>query len=109
MGTLANAHSNSWIQIDFGNIKKINMIQLTPRNTQYINQTPKNFYVQTSKDSQNWITVGEFDISDWVEFNPKMLQLKFSEARYCKIVHRTTNGGLSACWAEILYGLREVK
>lgn len=106
--TVNNAQNNSWIQIDFGSIRKVNMIQLTPRNAPNIAQTPKNFYVQTSKDSQNWTTVGEFDISDWIAYTPKILQLSFSEARYCKITHRTVNGGLNASWSEISYGLREV-
>ncbi|KOY83013.1 discoidin domain-containing protein [Lysinibacillus macroides] len=106
--TVNNAHNNSWIQIDFGTIRKINIVQLTPRNAPNINQTPKDFYIQTSKDNQNWTTVGEFNISDWVEFTPKMLQLNFSEARYCKITHRTVNGGANASWAEVLFGLREV-
>ncbi|QGG50745.1 discoidin domain-containing protein [Lysinibacillus pakistanensis] len=110
--TLANQHINSWIQLDFGENKNINCVMLTSRNL-YIEQTPTSFYIEGSTDGQSWTTIGDFMKNDWSLSESAVFILKKGMYRYLKITNRSikgaTNGSFHASWADIKYGLREVK
>ena len=60
--------SPSWIQIDLGELSKINGILIYPRLTSNQNEAynPKSFKVLASKDGQDWDTLGEYtNVTDW--------------------------------------------
>lgn len=106
--TTEGGHVNSWIQIDFGDKRPVNKVSLTPRSTGNINQTPKDFYIESSIDGVNWLRVGDFTVTDWIQFTSKEFSLKYSVARYFRITHLTTNGATRASWSEIQYSYENI-
>lgn len=108
--TAENAYINSWIKLDFGVDKDVNIVQLTPRATTWLTQTPKEFYIESSINDVDWIEIGRFNISNWQSLTPQTLLLNKTKARYFRITHLSNNGANYAAWNEIKYGYkREVK
>ncbi|WP_342551114.1 discoidin domain-containing protein [Lysinibacillus sp. FSL M8-0216] len=101
-----DAFVDSWLMLDFGELRKVNTVQLTPRNETWITQAAKEFKIESSTDGAVWNVVGNFDITDWQPLTSKKLDLSLSEGRYFRITHKSNNGGQYISWTEVKYGYK---
>ncbi|MBI6863901.1 discoidin domain-containing protein [Lysinibacillus fusiformis] len=101
-----DAFVDSWLMLDFGELRKVNTVQLTPRNETWITQAAKEFKIESSIDGAVWNVVGNFDITDWQPLTSKKLDLSLSEGRYFRITHKSNNGGQYISWTEVKYGYK---
>ncbi|WP_144787026.1 SPRY domain-containing protein [Lysinibacillus fusiformis] len=101
-----DAFVDSWLMLDFGELRKVNTVQLIPRNETWITQAAKEFKIESSIDGAVWNVVGNFDITDWQPLTSKKLDLSLSEGRYFRITHKSNNGGQYISWTEVKYGYK---
>ena len=110
--TLANQHLNSWLMIDLGASKDINVVKLTP--SSYLNETPITFIIEASDNGNDWTKVLHVvGFKNWIAGVPVIFNMKQTSTRYIRITHKESlalqGDSWYTAWGEVAYGLREVK
>ncbi|MFJ7918077.1 MULTISPECIES: discoidin domain-containing protein [unclassified Lysinibacillus] len=110
--TLANQHQNSWLMIDLGASKDINVVKLTP--SSYLNETPITFIIEASDNGNDWTKVLDVvGFKNWTAGVPVIFNMNQTSSRYIRITHKESlalqGGSWFTAWGEVAYGLREVK
>lgn len=104
--TASNQHLESWVKLDFGTERKVNIVALSARRIENIDQMPKTFTIEGSNDNTQWTELGSFSKSDWQALTTYTFNLQYGSYRYYRITNHTTNGANVASWCEIKYGYK---
>lgn len=111
----ANWKVTGWIQIDFGEKKRVNMLSLTSRNNSDLRHSvetfPKDIIVYGSNDGVNFKQIKSFNSLSVTTYNETItLELPTSYYRIYRLEVLSNNGNTSyTAIGEILYGLKEDK
>lgn len=94
---------NSWISLDYDTNKKINGVEIYPRNTAFATQNPKEFIVQGSNNGVDFTDIKKFDMNNWTPLAPNLFMFDEVNYRHYRILVLSIHGGTNASIVHIRY------
>lgn len=104
--TVSSQQLNSWLQIDYGEKKRVNKVALSTRRTNNVNQTPTRFKILGSDNETDWEELGYFHVPSWVALTTFELDIKESNYSIYRVL--SIESATSVCaWVQVAYGYEE--
>ena len=94
----------AWLKIDFGELKRINTVELTSRFVSA--QTPREWFIEGSTDDNNWVNLGYFRKPSWTALEKEIYNLSLGDYRYLKITS-VFSGATHSSWLGVKYGYND--
>ena len=101
-----NQQLNSWLQINYGEKKRVNKVALSTRVSNYLNQTPIRFKILGSNDEVEWEELGYFHVPSWLALTTYEFDIKESDYSIYR-VHNIQSSTTHCSWVQVVYGYEE--